>query len=347
MNVYKLNPLQDPRWTELVRRHPSSSVFHTVEWLSALRSTYGYEPIVYTTTPPSADLQNGLVFCRIKSWVSGLRLVSLPFSDHCQPLIDDPEVMGHVLGWLEDSQRRENWKYIEVRPFGFSNPVPFVNGNVAPAEKHSVQVLDLRPDSETLFQNFHKSCIQRKIHKAEREKLTYEEGQTDALLAKFYALLLLTRRRHGLPPQPVKWFRNLLAFLGNKAAIRVVSKGDIPVASIFTIFHKNALVYKYGCSDARFNNLGGTPLLFWKAIQDGKRNGVEYYDLGRSESGNPGLITFKENWGAKSYPLLYYRLPADQPALARWHTHLMKSVFSKMPDALLTATGKLLYRHIG
>src|SRR5579862_5526560 len=77
---YQLDPTQDPRWTELVGRHPKASVFHTVGWLKALRCTYGYEPVAFTTSPPSGGLKNGIVFCRINSWLTGKRLVSLPFS---------------------------------------------------------------------------------------------------------------------------------------------------------------------------------------------------------------------------------------------------------------------------
>jgi hypothetical protein len=346
VSVYKFNPLQDPRWQSFVDRHPHGSVFHTTYWLEALRRTYGYEPVVYTTTPPAKELSNGIVFCRIRSWVSGSRLVSLPFSDHCEPLAGS-EDLGELMDWLKGSRRRKQWKYIELRPL-FANDAGR-SCDLAKSESFSLQVLDLRPGLSTLFQSFHKSCVQRKIHRAERENLTYEEGRSDVLLKKFYDLLLLTRRRHGLPPQPLIWFRNAVACLGGRALVRVASKDGQPVASIVTLQYKDVLVYKYGCSDSRFNNLGGNSLLFWKAIQDAKQNGILKYDLGRSEPDNTGLVTFKENWGAISVPLDYYRVPARQPfhLNSGWRSRVAKGVFSLMPDPLLAATGRLLYRHIG
>ncbi len=161
--------------------------------------------------------------------------------------------------------------------------------------------------------------------------------------------MLLTRRRHGLPPQPLVWFRNSVACLGDRALVRVASKDGQPVASIITLQYKDVLVYKYGCSDSRFNNLGGNSLLFWKAIQDAKQNDILKYDLGRSEPDNAGLVSFKENWGAVSMPLDYYRLPARQTfhLNSGWRSRVAKGVFSLMPDPLLAATGRLLYRHIG
>ena len=349
MSVYQIDPLRDPRWQKFVDQHPDSSIFHTTGWLEALHRSYGYEPVVFTTTAPGQELSNGLVFCRIRSWLSGGRLVSLPFSDHCQPLLDHAETGKQLLAWLQDSHVRERWKYIELRP-QFADTCPFeANGTLAHSESYLLHILDLRPDLDTLFHRFDKSCIQRKIRRAEREQLTYEEGISEALLAKFYSLMVLTRRRHGVPPQPLAWFRNAIACLKDKILIRVVSKGVQPIASILTIAYKDTLVYKYGCSDAQFNNLGGNPLLFWKAIQHAKSKGITKYDLGRSEIENTGLISFKENWRAKSIPLNYLRLPAAQASNQHsgWTARLAKNVFSRMPDSLLTVTGELLYRHIG
>lgn len=346
MSVYKLNPLQDLRWQRFVDRHPHGSLFHTTLWLEALRRTYGYEPVVYTTSPPGKELLNGLVFCRIRSWVSGGRLVSLPFSDHCEPLAA-PDDMAELMDWLNASRHGKHWKYIEVRPT--SAPGALRKYDATSSETFSWQVLDLTPGLDTLFHNFHKSCVQRKIHRAQRENLIYEEGRSDELLKKFYELVLLTRRRHGLPPQPLVWFRNAIACLGSSLLVRVASKDNQPVAGMVTIQYKDTLVYKYGASDSRFNNLGGNFLLFWRSIQDAKRDGLLKFDFGRSEADNSGLVTFKQNWGAVSLPLAYYRLPARQPfhLSSGWRARLAKRVFSIMPDSLFAATGKLLYRHIG
>src|SRR5690349_16021603 len=90
--VYEIDPTIDRRWDEFVRCHPRGSVFHSPAWLRALSRTYGYRPVVYTTAAPDDEvLENGLVLCEVKSWISGRRLVSLPFSDHCEVLADTQE----------------------------------------------------------------------------------------------------------------------------------------------------------------------------------------------------------------------------------------------------------------
>src|ERR1700688_3432928 len=83
-----VDPLRDYRWEELVQRHPQASIFHSKAWLSALAKTYGYTPVVYTTSPKQQMLRDGIVFCRVESRLTGRRLVCLPFSDYCEPLVD-------------------------------------------------------------------------------------------------------------------------------------------------------------------------------------------------------------------------------------------------------------------
>src|SRR6266446_9650165 len=109
---YQVDPTRDVRWAELVERHPRASVFHTPAWLEALRRTYGYEPVAYTTTPPGIELTNGVVLCRVSSRITGRRMVSLPFSDHCEPLVERPQDLKALLHSLESDCVSERWKYI-------------------------------------------------------------------------------------------------------------------------------------------------------------------------------------------------------------------------------------------
>lgn len=348
MTVYSFDPLRDPRWVEFLQRQPHASVFHSPGWLAALRRTYGYQPVVFTTSAPSAPLQNGLLFCHVNSWLTGRRLVSLPFSDHCQPLAGSSDEVQVVLEYLERESRRERWRYVELRPLSDAG-ISDCGSQFVRSEKFGFHSIDLRPSSEVIYKRFHDSCVRRKIKKAEREQLVYEKGHTEELLEKFHHLLLLTRRRHQLPPQPMAWFRNLVECLGEQLTIHVVSKDSTPVASIVTLAYKTSLVYKYGCSDATFNNLGGTSYLFWRAIGEAKRVGLEEFDLGRSGLEDPGLASFKNHLGAAESELHYYRYSTAPPreSSARGERSYVRQVFARMPDAIFTGVGRLLYKHMG
>lgn len=209
--------------------------------------------------------------------------------------------------------------------------------------------VDLRPQLSELFRSFAKTGCQQKIRRAERMQLTYEEGRSESIVKRFYGLLLRTRRRQHLPPQPIEWFRNLMSCLGEKVKIRVASTDGVPIAGLLTLVHTKSIVDKYGCSDERFHSLGGIPLLLWKAIQEAKEAGLSEFDLGRSDPDGHGLINFKEGWHATRSTLTYYRCPRGQsvdPAEG-WKMRVAHRVFARLPDPVLTTAGNLLYRHIG
>jgi len=348
--VYRFNPLQDARWQDFVDRHPQGSVFHGLGWLEALSRTYGYEPVVYSTNPPSGELTNGDVLCRVNSWLTGRRLVSLPFTDHCEPLVQDVDdrmsLFRALAAEVDGDSSRSRLKYVEIRPLcanAWDDPA------AEKSDSFAFHVLDLRPALDDIYGRIHKSTHQRKIHRAERESLSYDAGSSEVLLARFYRLLLLTRRRHQLPPQPIQWFRNLIACMGDQLTIRIASKDGEPVAGILTLSYRDTMIYKYGCSDARHHSLGGVPFVLWKAVQEAKALGMERLDLGRSDRDNDGLITFKDRWGAERSELTYLRYSRSRAAQTthRRRSRALRQAFARMPDSMLVAAGKLLYRHIG
>jgi lipid II:glycine glycyltransferase (peptidoglycan interpeptide bridge formation enzyme) len=274
-------------------------------------------------------------------------MVSLPFADHCEPLLESDEASKELIDFLRSSIKENRWKYIEIRPRSST-----LLAQVSSQEKGSAfcfHVIDLNAPVEDLFRKLKKSSIQRLIRRAEREGLVCEKGRSEALLSNFYALMLKTRRRHKLPPQPISWFRNLIACLGERLNIRVASKNGEPIASILTLSYRGTLVYKYGCSDERHHNLGPVPFLFWDAIREAKENGLHEFDLGRSDLTNPGLINFKTRLGARASTLEYVRFSTahSAPAVENRGMHVAKRLFARMPDGLLATAGKLLYRHIG
>lgn len=328
-----IDPLTDPRWRSFVSNHAAASVFHTPAWLSALRQTYGFTPRVLTTAARGEALENGIPFCRVDSLLTGRRLVSLPFSDHCQPLSAPPELIQA----LREIRLGEKLKYVELRPLTGN----FACGFTA-VRRCWVHTLDLRPPLEEIYRRFHPDCVRRKIRRSEREGLEIQTGRSGALLAAFFSLQVLSRRRHGLPPQPRRWFRNLLDAMGEKASIMVARFEGRPVASIMTLTHNRTLVYKYGASTSEGNRRGGMQRLLWTAIQRAKAAGIETLDLGRCDWNDAGLAVFKERWGAERREIVCYSYPeraseAARPMLLARH----------LPAPFLILCGRILYRHFG
>lgn len=345
VTIHTVNPLSDSRWDELVADHPSASVFHQKGWLQALARTYGYEPYVLTTSS-DGTLQNGIAVCRVSSWITGTRLVSLPFSDHCEPLLDDLHGLSEFTNALRTECDHQRWRYVELRPL---SGIQDAGHGLQPSCSYWFHELDIRPELAKLFRGIHKDAFQRKIRRAEREGLSYEAGRSEQLLEEFYKLLLITRKRHQLPPQPRAWFRNLVECMSDKVQIRVARKNGAPIAAMLTLRHRSSVVYKYGCSDETFHSLGGMPFLFWRLIEESKASGAQQIDFGRSDLHNEGLITFKDRLGASRKRLTYYRhaRTASQGAATLQDSRTVQQFFSLLPEVIASAAGRVLYRHMG
>ena len=346
MAYYTFDPMLDSRWINLASSHPNASPFHQQGWLNALAKTYGYRPIVLTSAPEGRPLADGIVFCEINSWITGSRLVSLPFADHTQPLTDDVRCSSELAEWMRAECRGKNWKYIELRPLSWNTQPSYP---MATSQSFWFHSLSLEPSTEKIFRGLHKNCLQRRIRRADREHLSYETGCSEGILNDFYRLLMITRRRHKLLPQPRAWFRNLVACMSPNIQIRLARKERTPIAAILTLRHRSTVVYKYGCSDEKFHYLGGMPILFWKLIEESKASGAEQIDFGRTDLDNDGLIEFKDRFGAKRQRLTYYRYPEDtrRQSLVAMKLPMMRHLFSVMPDMLSSTAGRMLYRHIG
>jgi hypothetical protein len=346
VSIQVINPLSDRRWDELVARHPKASVFHERGWLQALARTYGYRPFALTSAPAGAPLTDGIVLCRISSWITGNRAVSLPFADHCELLLEDDTTFLEFANWLRTECDCQRWKYVELRPLSWSGAG---DGYLPRGRSYCFHTLDLTPTLEQIFQRLHKDSIQRKIRRAERERLSYETGRSEQLLGDFYQLLLKTRRRHRLLPQPRAWFRNLVDSMGDKLQVRLARKNGVSIAAMLTLRHRSCMVYKYGCSDDKFHNFGGMSFLFWKLIEESKASDVNEIDFGRSDLDNDGLIMFKDRFGTTRKSLTYIQYPQAEKGegMSRWDKPALRRVLSILPDAVLPMASGLLYKHIG
>ena len=345
----RVNAASTVLWEEFLQFHPRASVFHTPGWLRALAETYDYRPRILATYGPGRTLRSALVFCDVVSWCTGRRWVSLPFTDHCDALVDSTSDTEGLLLQLAEVVQREGLRYAELRP---RTSASLLDAACRPTQYSELvlHTVPLRASLEEILRATHKECIRRKVKRANREGLTYAVGRDETKILHFYQLMILTRRRLGFPPQPLKWFQNLARCLGENMAIHLAYQSNTPVAATLTLQFRKTLTYKYGCSDRHVANLGGTPFLFAKMFEYAKDRGLEEMDLGRSNADEPGLITFKDRLGGVQERIEYFRLPGSDESKTNsrpWVKKLLKAGCSLAPDSLLVGAGNLFYRHIG
>ena len=114
LQMWIINPVQNPGWDLVVALHRDAGCFHTSAWAKVLHKTYNHQPF-YLQFSRGRRLAALIPLMEVHSAFTGRRGVCLPFSDVCEPLIFDPEVTGVVKDRLVRFARERCWKHLEIR----------------------------------------------------------------------------------------------------------------------------------------------------------------------------------------------------------------------------------------
>jgi len=338
-----VNPLEHLDWDE--RLEPEDrSVFHSAAWARVLTETYGFIPLYLVPGGPSFRWVVPLM--EVRSWLTGTRGVSLPFTDMCEIRLATGE-LELVLDEVMALGRRRKWKYLEFR--GFPELKELREG-AKPSVSFYTHTLALTVDNERLFSGCH-SSIRRGIRRAEKSGVQITLSQSTQALKDFYRLHCITRKKHGIPPQPLSFFLNIGKHIlsQNLGMIVSASHHGQSIASAIFFRYGNEAVYKFGASDPRFQDLRPNNLVMWTAIQQLAQTGILKLNFGRTSLNNEGLRHFKLCWGAAEQTIHYHKYSFREQGFVRsrddssgWHNR----VFRALPRIVSRWSGALMYRHI-
>jgi CelD/BcsL family acetyltransferase involved in cellulose biosynthesis len=343
LKVELINPVEHPHWDDLLLTSDQTTFFHSSAWAQVLSESYGYIPR-YFTAIENGKLIGLLPVMEIKSFLTGRRGVSLPFTDSCDPLAGDQDSFEALLNEAAEYGRQAKWKYIEIR--GGSS---FLANQPASAE-HFVHCLDLNADEAEVSSHF-KSNIRRNIRKAEKEGVAVTLERSWDSVNAFYKLHCVTRRHHGLPPQPRSFFRKIYEHIiaAGKGFVALARYKNQWVAGAVYLLYRDHAIYKYGASDRGFLYLRPNNLVMWEAIRWCCHNSLRSLGFGRTDSENEGLRRFKRGWGAKEGKFIYHKLDLSSSRFVNDKAGRKTSyaAFKSLPHPMLRLAGHLLYRHVG
>lgn len=344
ISAKNVNPLSYRGWDELVLSFKDYSLFHSSGWANVLFDSYGYQPTYFIFSGTEKILA---VFpaMQVSSFITGTRGVSLPFSDHCDPLftagINNPEIFVPLF----DYGKKKGWKYLEFRC------LEKTFSRFCASKKYFSHSLKLEKNTDQILANFRNST-KRNIKKASKSGVTVHFKNSTASLKTYYNLHCLTRKRQGVPPQPYRFFQNIFNhFIANKKGDIVLAQtGDKTIAgAIFLQFGKKVM-YKFGASDMKFQNLRANNLLFWEALKNYAEVGFESLDFGRTAVGHDGLRQFKNGWGTEEKEINYYKhdFKTDKFISENQNSEELQAIiFRALPVPVLTTIGKKFYKHMG
>ena len=337
-----VNPLEQANWDALLASHSDATFFHGTSWARVLRDTYGHTP-VYFCRFSGEQLQQLLPAMEVSSAWTGRRGVSLPFADFCSPLSTSTDDLDELYVFAIEHGRKRNWRYFEAR--GRFNRWRGATPSVA-FFGHTIR---LGGDSG-MFKEMD-GAMRRGIRKAEQAGVKVEFGNTAESMRIFYALHRRSRRRHGLPPQPVEFFENIVrhVFQPGHGFVATARHEGRPIAAAVFFRAGHFGLYKFGASDYEFQHLRPNNLLMWEAIKHCAATGLTELHLGRTSLFNDGLRHFKLGFGAIEETIEYakydFRRGAFVSDVDRSEGPL-NVMFRCLPMPLLTQAGRLLYPHL-
>jgi hypothetical protein len=344
MKVEILNTDNRCQWDSLLSGRDDSSIFHLSNWGKVLSSTYRYRPVNFVAR---CDGQvTGLIPCmEVDSMLTGRRGVSLPFTDYCEPMVRDQETFNAIFDGIVDYGKKSGWKSVELR--GGRKYLPYAPESAA----YLGHTLDLSDNLQQTIGRFRKSTS-RNIQKAVSSGVEATICDSVQSVKEFYRLHCMTRKRHGLPPQPFRFFSNIHEYIiSRNLGLVVLASHESRVVGGAVYFHfGETAIYKYGASDDRARHLKVNNLVMWEAIKWYSQNGYTRFCFGRTGRGDAGLIQFKNGWGPVEEPIRYYTYNLSDNTFVNDcpdKSERYRGFCRKLPVPLLRVAGSLLYRHMG
>ena len=336
-----IDSFEDSMYDDRLARSPGAHIFHTSAWGRVLSLSYGYSP-VYLSQITKNEFSFLLPLMSVDSMLTGHRGVSLPFTDFCEPIVKSETISLKDL--LETIPHRR-WRYIEFRG------TESLAGESTPYCRYLRHAVNLTLGRDGLYKRI-RGNVRRNITRAGKSGISVKVDHSTEAMESFYRLNCLTRKRHGLPPQPVKFFHHLQREIISRhlgTLILAMYRRRAIAGAVYLHFNKK-VVYKYGASDYHYQAMRPNNLIMWTALDRFSANGFHTLDLGRTETDQEGLRRFKLAWGAHEVPLSYFRYDLRSRA---WcppkprSRNRTASLFRLLPVNLLQTCGALLYKHAG
>jgi CelD/BcsL family acetyltransferase involved in cellulose biosynthesis len=318
-------------------------LFSSRPWTEVLARTYGFEISASARLGRDGRVEAAILFSHIRD-LRGERVVCLPFSDYCDPLVEDPAAWDE----LTEPLLRLG---APVRLRCLRNTIPDGDGRFEVLKQAKWHGADLTRSEDELWAGLSGSARQN-VRQAERNGLVVREGRRFEDVRIFHRLHVhLRKAKYRMLAQPAAMFENLHALFapGDQLVVLLAEMDGEPVAGILLLQWRDVLYYKFNASaEQRFRP---NDLLLWNAMLLGRRRGLTRLDFGLSDADQPGLIRYKQKFATEEQdvrflewrPNVHLDPRPDQAAqVLGGVTRLLTD--PSVPDEITQAAGDQLYR---
>lgn len=352
MIVRMIDPMMDERWDKFVSNHPYGWICHLSAWKRVLQSCFQHLKGHYFVIEDeqTEKIHAGLPIFDVRSWLTGSRMVSVPFSTFGDPLVSNTTQFELLVDAIEALAFEHNSDYVEIRSL---KATPFMNRDLHPNTAYLYHYIDLNEGLDAVWRRFHAKAVRHRIKRAAKNGLTLKLGDSEADLAAFYNLYVHARKRLSLPPQPYCFFKAIWREFFDSGRISLLlaeREGKLLSAIMMFKFGKRTSA-DYLVWDRDQAVYCPSHFIQWEAIKFAYAEGYETYDLGRTHVSNQALLNHKKQWGVQTQHLPYYFMGngidpglSTHSGYARW---VVDKVSRVTPEFLYPALGSACYKHMG
>jgi CelD/BcsL family acetyltransferase involved in cellulose biosynthesis len=335
---------RDVQRSRSLQSHRLASLFSSPLWIEALAETYGFD-ILASVRADKSEPDAAILFSPIRDFCCS-RVVVLPFSDYCDPLVDDEATWNDLVEPILLLN-------CPVRLRCLGNSLPGNDARFSLYKRAKWHSIDLTRSEDDLWAELSAQARQN-IRRACANDVVIREGKSAEDVHTFYRMHFhLRKTKYRLLAQPVAFFESLYAKFssnGDLVTVLIAEQDDTAVAGLFLLQWGRTLYYKFNAScdqSARPNDL-----LVWRAMLLGHRLGLSTLDFGLSETTQPGLLRFKRKFATEERDICFYQwLPSeDHRTAGREASDVLGHVTSLftntlVPDEITKAAGEKLYRY--
>ncbi len=343
--VHIVDPITDERWRRLVSAQ-QSDVFHSPQWLSVLSNTYGFPLHAAVIGDDNGTPRAGMVYAEIEDLMDP-RIVSLPFSDFCDPIVSDQIDWNRIVDGLAAGGRRIHLKCLRSR-------IPTTDERFEETSSLFWHAVDTTRDTETIWDAIDPSA-RRAIRKARSAGVEVRTAESVADVRAFYELHLRVRKhKYGLLAQPFSFFEHIWThFLEpGTGMLQLAVVDDSVVGGVMFLEWKDTLYYKFNASDVTTLSVRPNDFVLWTGIEEAHKRGLAWLDFGVSDTDQEGLVRYKRKYATAESTVIGLRAaPSGSPSQRERAARGVLNELTRMlvspdvPDGLTEQAGTLLYRY--
>lgn len=346
-----IDPLHDVRWDPFVDEHPLGSIYARSDWIKVIAATYRQiKPNVAALTDGDGSIRAALPYCVVSSPLTGTRIVSLPFSPYCDPMLQEASDLPRLLDAILSALHESRASYYELRSLRTQDGMN--DERLKIHAYHKTYLLYLDGGFEKVARSFHRDCIRRSVKKAIKSGITVREGATKNDFSILYRMHSRTRKRLGLPIQPYGLFENTWKMMHpGYLTLLLAELNGVALGGLVLFKYHDIVSLEHITSLQEYLPLRPNHLLLHSAIERACMESYRVFDFGKTSPENKGLMDFKRRWGAEMCDVPYFYYPNIQGLMSFEQNDakqkLLLFVGRHMPMPMARIMGRIVYRHLG